>query len=228
MSQYSEQNEQNDRKPENPAKGIFRGMWNGGCKLRLGIILIGFASPAGIAILVWGLITGRKELLMGGFMSLFFLGLWGSLVLAGRQQMKMQREGCSWPMTAWGWRYVLAVVGLWSFGGLLLGSFALENVKLEPLMFIPLLFEFVLIFGMPLILHLIRKGRQGPKVIWWQALLMIVGAARIFGGTGLITSFRAIGETSVPIFVMAVADTVLGVVLTVPFFRRQTRPREED
>ncbi len=228
MSQYSKQNEQNDRKPENPATGIIRGMWNGGCILRLGIIQIGIVSLAGIAILVCGLITGRKELLMGGFMSLFFLGMWGSMVLAGRQQMKMQREGCSWPMAAWGWRYVLAFVGLWGFGGLLLGSFALENVKLEPLMFIPFLFEFVLIFGMPLILHLIRKGRQGPKVIWWQVLLMIVGAVLIIGGTGLITSFRAIGETSVPIFVIAVAYTVPGVVLTVPFFRRQTRPREED
>ena len=102
MSQYSKQNEQNDRKPENPATGIIRGMWNGGCILRLGIIQIGIVSLAGIAILVCGLITGRKELLMGGFMSLFFLGMWGSMVLAGRQQMKMQQEGCSWPMAAWG------------------------------------------------------------------------------------------------------------------------------
>lgn len=226
------ENEQNNPKEENPAVTTLKQMWHSSLLLRLGLIVILLATLTGGVIFIFGLVTGNMLLITAGVLSMFFLGLWGTMYLAGREKPKAARrdQTRNAPPVENGWRYVLAFLGLFSFVYMLLVSAIMPEGKIEPFFFVMYFFSAILLFCMPLILHLLRKGRRGPRVIWWQVLLLVLGCPILMVGlmaAGSLMGLLPPGDT-VPPPALPPLLLLLGMAIMAPFFCHQLKHPEEE
>ena len=102
-------------------------------------------------------------------------------------------------------------------------SFGPDRAEASPSL-LPIMLPVVLLFWMPLILHLVRSGRRGPKIIWWQAVLFGFGFEFIFGA---MMESRNPSNHHVWGMIAALVMIALGIALAMPFWRHQTMEQKE-